>query len=267
VAVLDSVTDSAALAGAVVLAASHGGPITAATALRRGWAAVIAHDASVGLDAAGIASLGLLDRAAVPAATVGGPDSVIGDGESCRAHGRLTFVNRTARRVGLRPGDSAVDAVIALRAAELPPPQPFEITLPEPTRLDLEPGRDGPGVDGPDARSVWLLGSASAVDPVLHRGAIVVTGSHAELVGGRPEWALRAAARIAVFNDAGSARCSRLAVLDAREIAAVAVGVHTARIGDAASTLDTGRITAANAPARRLGAEPGQPVRDWLRRA
>jgi hypothetical protein len=256
VAVLDSVTQEGDLAGAVVLAASHGGRITAARAVENHWAAVIAHDASVGLDEAGIESLSLLDRAVVPAATVGGRHAPIGDGRRCYSSGRLTHVNGTARAVGLHTGQSAIDAMARLAAIALPTPTAIDVTVPEPRCVELD-----------RSRVVWLVGSVSEVDADRHSGVILVTGSHAELLGDRPDTACKAAPSIAVFNDAGSRRCSRLPVLDERGIAAVAVAVDSARIGDAASTLATGRISVVNDEAAALGAVAGDPVQEWLRRA
>lgn len=255
-AVLDSVTEGSGHVGAVVLAASHGGRITAARAVEGGWAAVIAHNASVGMGAAGVESLSLLDQAGVAAATVGGAAALIGDGRACYTHGRLTHVNEAARAAGLCPGQTVLDALAKLTIADLPEPTRIEITLPPPICIDLG-----------TTRPVWLLGSASEVDPERHRQAVVVTGSHAELLGGRPETALKAAVWAAVFNDAGSTTCSRLPVLAERGIAAVAVGADTARIGDARSALATGRISVVNERAAELGAEAGQPLRDWLQRA
>ena len=67
-------------------------------------------------------------------------------------------------------------------------------------------------------------------------GEIVVTGSHGGLIGADPKRALKANARLAVFNDAGvgcdEAGITRLAVLDDRGVAAVTVAHTSAKIGD-----------------------------------
>ena len=69
-----------------------------------------------------------------------------------------------------------------------------------------------------DAPQVWALDSASLVVPE-HHGAIVLTGSHGGLLGGRPETALKYDVRAAFYNDAGigidEAGVSRLPALDA----------------------------------------------------
>jgi hypothetical protein len=47
-------------------------------------------------------------------------------------------------------------------------------------------------------------------------------------------------------------------------VAACAVAHHSARIGDARSTLDDGVISRTNPLAGALGAQPGQLLRVWL---
>ena len=108
----------------------------------------------------------------------------------------------------------------------------------------------------PDPPAVWALDSASLVGSE-HVGAVVVTGSHGGLLGGRPDTALKYDALAALFNDAGigidEAGVTRLPALEARGIAAGTVAAASARIGDARSTYD-GRYP-----------EPGQPPRRGAR--
>ena len=99
-------------------------------------------------------------------------------------------------------------------------------------------------------------------------GKILITGSHGALIGGDPKRAIKAAARIAIFNDAGFGAddigITRLSALEAQGIAAVTVSADTARIGDAASALETGVISACNQAAKGLGARTGNRLVDWL---
>ena len=117
------------------------------------------------------------------------------------------------------------------------------------------------------AAEVRLLDSASLVTGD-DAGRIVVTGSHGGLIGGNPDRALKAAARIAVFNDAGvglaGVGITRLPALQDRGVAAVTVAAGSARIGDAASALDTGVISHLNPLAGEMGAAPGMRLHDWL---
>jgi hypothetical protein len=141
-----------------------------------------------------------------------------------------------------------------MRHAELRPP--LVLALAE-ARVLLRPG----------AIPVWGLDSNSLVR-AADAGAIVVTGSHGGLLGGRPESAIKAAVLAAVFNDAGigvdAAGLGRLPVLAARGIAAATVAADSARIGEARSTWETGLLSAVNAPAAAAGAAPGMTVRTFV---
>jgi hypothetical protein len=97
-------------------------------------------------------------------------------------------------------------------------------------------------------------------------GALVISGSHGGISAGR--FAVQAGVRLAVFNDAGvgldHAGIAGLDHLQLHGIAGCAVSHHSARIGEARSTLDDGVISHVNAAAAALGARPGQPLKDWL---
>jgi hypothetical protein len=70
----------------------------------------------------------------------------------------------------------------------------------------------------------------------------------------------------ACFHDAGvgadEAGISRLPVLNRRGIAAMTVSADSARIGDALSVFETGRISHLNEKARYLGLRQGQRLRE-----
>ena len=118
-----------------------------------------------------------------------------------------------------------------------------------------------------EAPRVFALDSASLVLPE-YRDAIVVTGSHGGLLGGRPETALKYDVRSALYNDAGigkdEAGVSRLPALDARGIPAAAVAAASARIGDARSTYEDGIISRINDRAATLGLREGISARDFV---
>jgi hypothetical protein len=107
--------------------------------------------------------------------------------------------------------------------------------------------------------SITELGAADS-------GCLAVSGSHGGLSSAR--FAAAARPLLAVFNDAGigkdEAGIAGLAMLQARGIAACAVGHATARIGDAHSTLNDGIISHANALAQALGAVPGLGCREAM---
>src|SRR5205823_3274337 len=219
-------------------------------------AAAIFNDARVGRDNAGIAGLDYLQDLGVPAATIGHDTARIGDGADMMASGVITYANARAETLGCRAGMSCRDAAAALQAAEparRPPPPTLEAAF----LLIEEPPQ------------VWALDSASVVAPE-HREAIVLTGSHGGLLGGRPETALKYDVRAAFYNDAGigieEAGVSRLPALDARGIAAATVAAESARIGEARSTYEDGVLSRVNARAAALGLVPGMSAREAVAR-
>ncbi len=253
---LDSITDGRAdAAGQVAISGSHGGLYPARLASALGLRAVIFNDAGIGLERAGIAGVMALDEAGMAAAAVAGPSARIGDAADALAHGRISHANRMARHCGVGAGMSVKQAARLLAGAAPPTGR-----LPPPTEARRERRLE-------NGLLLHLLDSASMIGPE-HTGEAVVTGSHGGLIGGDPARALKARTRIVVFNDAGlgpgEAGAARLPALAGQGLAAVTLAAMSARIGDAASGLETGIISRANPPATQLGAREGLALRDWL---
>jgi hypothetical protein len=241
-------------AGAVVVNASHGGVYAAYLAAKLHAAAAVFNDASVGCDRAGIGGLNYMQEFGIPAATVGHDTARIGDGADMMASGVITHANARAASLGVTPGQACRDAAAALqqaRPAHRAPPEALEAAF-----LLI-----------PETPQVWALDSASLVLPE-HKHAIVVTGSHGGLLGGRPETALKYEVLGALYNDAGigkdEAGISRLPALSARGIAAGTVSAASARIGDARSTYEDGVISRVNARATALDLRAGISARDFV---
>ncbi len=252
IVILDTVTRCDGNAGArdVVVVGSFAGALSLGFALEVGVRALIAHDAGVGRDGAGVSGLPLADRLGVPAAAVAGASARIGDGESVYADGRVSHVNARAAALGVGPGQKAADAAQALLAAPPGAPSPEPI-VDRGQRVALE---------SPDGRIV-LVDSMLFARPENARD-VLVCGSH----GGRVNMAraLEIRPRGALFSDGGGARegsgVNGLPLLDAADVAAAAVDAMRARIGDPASTWADGVIAAVNETARRAGVAVGQPA-------
>jgi hypothetical protein len=252
IVVADSITRvSAEAKGAVIVNASHGGVYAAYCAARLGVAAAIFNDAGVGREAAGIGGLAYLEDLGIAAATVGHLSARIGDGADMLARGLITHANAPARALGLRPGMACREAAALLQRA-VPPSR------------DPPPAHEAAFLVESAPPLVWALDSASLVAPE-HKAAIVVTGSHGGLLGGRPETALKYDTRAAFYNDAGigvdEAGTSRLPALDRRGIPAATVAAASARIGDARSTYEDGVLSRVNRCATALGLTPGITAR------
>lgn len=249
----DSVTklDDQAL-GRVVVTGSHGGVFAAYTARKAGCRAVIFHDAGVGLDDAGIGGLEWLEAQGMAAATVGHNSAPIGDAAAMLLQGVISHANGRALELGVMAGMRCTQAADLLLAAS-------------------QPSNGCPDVREARHEETPILGGCRLVlvdsaSLVLDQDAdqVVITGSHGALFGGDPANALKANARLAVFNDAGGAATSRLAALQDRGIAAATVRASSARIGDARSTWQQGVISACNPAAAALGAFDGMPARDLV---
>ena len=242
--------------GRVCVAASHAGRYATWLCARAGLRAVILSDAGIGREGAGIAGLADLDAVGMPGATVSHLTARIGDGADCLERGVISHVNETARCLGVTPGMTARDAAALLaRAPFAPRPEPPEIGEAR-HALAAHP-------------RAFALDSASLVTPE-DAGAIVVTGSHGGLMGGKPELAIKALVFAAFFNDAGigieEAGTTRLPALDARGIAAATVDAMTARIGDGRSTHEDGVLSRVNTIARMLGLREGMSAREAVER-
>jgi len=234
----------------VVVAGSFAGALSLGFALEVGVRGLIAHDAGVGRDGAGVSGLPLADRLGVPAAAVAARSARIGDGESIYGDGVVSHVNALAAALGVVPGQKAADSAHAMLAA------PPGAASPEP----IVDRSQRVVLDTPDGRIV-LVDSMLFASPANHND-VMCCGSH----GGRVNMAraLEIRPRGALFSDGGGAPegsgVNGLPLLDAAEVAAATVDAMRARIGDPASTWADGVISAVNDTARRAGVVVGQPA-------
>jgi hypothetical protein len=259
IVILDSVTHlKAEHRGAVAYCASHGGIYAGTYAARFGINAVILNDAGVGREQAGVGGIALLETLSVPAAAISHLSARIGDGADGEMRGRLSVTNSCAQNLGLSIGMTCGEALQYLSRAALAP-------APTPPILD-EARFEIPGPWLPGIRVIGM--DSNALVSAQDIGQIVITASHGGLLGGKPETAIKVAARAAVYNDAGGgidgAGFSRLPALDARGIAGACVSAFSARIGDARSTFEDGYISAVNQTAAARGGAVGQTTRAFV---
>lgn len=242
--------------GHVVLGGSHGGVYAGYLAAEARVRAVVLSDAGVGLDQAGIGGLAYLDALGMAAATVSHVSARIGDGEDFLARGIISHVNGVAREIGCAPRQSCRECAEPLRKA---PEWHGTPPVYEESRRLLHAG--------PGQPEVWGLDSASLIDPA-DADRIVIVGSHGGLPGGVPANALRHPALAAAFNDAGGgiddAGIGRLPALNDMGIPAGTVAADTARIGDARSSWETGRLSHLNRLAADIGGKIGMTVQAFV---
>jgi len=257
IVIADSITRTGPnAAGSVIVNGSHGGVYAAFLAAKLAAAAVIFNDAGVGYDRAGIGGLAYLQELGIAAATVGHDTARIGDGADMIRSGIITHANELAASFGVKPSQPCRDAAVSLQQARQTERAPSDAL-------------EGTYLLASAAPQIWALDSASLVLPE-HKNAIVVTGSHGGLLGGKAETAIKYDVLGALFNDAGigkdEAGVSRLPALAARGIAAAAVAATSARIGDARSTYEDGIVSRVNTRAAALGLSQGLSARDFVAR-
>jgi hypothetical protein len=252
-----SATAPAECRGHVLVSGSYGGEYNAYHAGKHGIRAVILNDAGVGKDRAGIRGLDYLDRVELAAATADVMSCHIGDGAHMLQHGVVSFVNRHAARRGCAPGQSVRECAERLKAAPI-------IDAPMPPvsgggrwLMRAEPGE--PRIICLDAAPMLVADDA---------GSIAVTGSHAALLGGKPDGLIAPAVRAVFFSDGGigldRAAVARLALLDERVIPAGAAAADSAAIGDARSIYSEGEMSCVNATAAAMGGAAGMRVRTFI---
>jgi hypothetical protein len=244
--------------GAVVVCGSHGGMYPAWLAAQAGVRAVVLNDAGIGRHSAGIAGVAWLAGIGIAACAVDYRSARIGDGADTLAAGVITFANEIAARHGCLPGHTCekvarcLDENAVVSEADVP-----------------EIGESRARIPNSGHRPAWALDSAALVAEGDAR-AIVLTGSHGAMLGGRKDTLLGVDLFAAFFNDAGGGKdgagYARLAPLDARGIVAATVSHNTARIGDGRSTYETGVISRINETARRLELREGMSAREAVAR-
>ena len=102
--------------GHVLCAGSHTAAVTGRYVAAYAFpvAGIIGNDAGVGKDQSGIAGLALLQASGIPAASVAALSACIGSGQSTYADGTISSCNALAQECGVRSGQSAHDACLAL---------------------------------------------------------------------------------------------------------------------------------------------------------
>lgn len=96
--------------GDVFVDGSHCGLNVGEMSLHAGIGAMIGNDAGMGKNDAGIAGLKFLDKNGIPAVAVAAMSAKIGNGKSTYEQGKVSVVNEAAKKLGVTPGISAVEA-------------------------------------------------------------------------------------------------------------------------------------------------------------
>ena len=96
--------------GDVFVDGSHCGINVGEMTIHNEMGAMIGNDAGMGKNDAGIAALKMCDERGIPAAAVAAMSAKIGNGKSTYEQGKISMVNEAAKKLGVTPGMSAVEA-------------------------------------------------------------------------------------------------------------------------------------------------------------
>jgi hypothetical protein len=239
----------------VLLVASYAGAGALAFPLRRGVKAVIADDAGIGKDDAGISGLAAAEAFGVPIAAVATLSAEMSNGRSL-ALGVISRVNAPAHTLGVREGQRAFEAARYLLAQPTGKPIAVKSSMDEEIHL----------VDETPAGKIFASSSSFPIKGPLPHDVVCIGANSARVFA---ESIFDIKPRGAISNDCGIGKndsgVAGLALLADGGIAAAAVAAMSARIGDGMSTWRDGIISRANKLASARGVRPGMSARDAAR--
>lgn len=241
----------------VVIAGSYCGAANLPHAFKKGVKAMIAHDAGIGKDQAGIGALALGDKHDFPVAAVACMSASISNGHSI-AQGIISYANARAKALGVEPGQTATEAGKLLLAATAGRPSDVEVPF---DKAVYERDRVG------NSR-IFAASALTNLKPEDdHSNDVIAWGAHSGSIAGDlvKKWKVKGW----IGNDAGMAKNNTgiggLPACSAIGVAAAAVSTMTARIGDGVSTYEDGIISAVNDIARQKGVREGMKASEALR--
>lgn len=239
----------------VVAIGSYCGARVLAPMFTRGVKALIATDAGIGKDEAGVSGLRHGETIGVPVASVDVMSAETSNGRSTLL-GVVSRANAPARALGVAPGQRAWEAAALMARAPAGRPIPTPLGAEEaPVVVETTPkGR------------IWATPGTTSIHEKIPTD-VFCSGANSSRVFS--DGALRMAAKGAIANDAGIAM-NRSAVegvflLQERGVPAASVSTLSARLGEGLSTWNDGVISVFNDVAARLGVAAGMSAKDAAR--
>lgn len=239
----------------VIVVGSYCGTRILAPMFTRGVRAVIATDAGIGKDDAGISGLEHGEQIGVPVAAIAAMSAETSNGRSTLM-GEISRANAQARALGVAPGMVAYEAAACL--AEASPGKP----IPTPLGAEEEPVV----VEETPRGRTWATPGTTAIKDQVPND-VICSGANSSRVFS--DGVLRVAAKGAIANDAGIARNNTavegVKLLGERGIPAAAVASMSARIGEGLSTWNDGVISVVNPVAGARGVKVGMSAKEAAR--
>jgi hypothetical protein len=239
----------------VIAVGSYCGTQILAQMFTRGVKGVIAIDAGIGKDEAGISGLRTGERIGVPVAAVAVMSAITTNGRSTLL-GEISVANRQARALGVRAG------MVAYEAAQLLAKGPPGMAHPMPAGIDEPPVV----VEETPYGKIWTAAGSLSFRQRIPND-IFLSGANSSRVFA--EGTSRIGPRGAIANDAGigknNSAVEGVRLLGERGVAAASVSVMSARLGEGASTWNDGIISVVNPVAMGRGVQVGMSAKEAAR--
>ncbi len=239
----------------VIVVGSYCGTRILAPMFTRGVKAVIATDAGIGKDEAGISGLKHGERIGVPVAVIAAMSAETSNGRSTLL-GEISHANAQARALGVTPGMVAYEAAVRLAKAAA------GVAIPTPLGAE-----EAPVVveETPQGR-IWATPGTTAIKDKVPND-VICSGANSSRVFS--DGVVRVAAKGAIANDAGIAKndtaVEGVKLLGERGIPAAAVATMSARLGEGLSTWNDGVISVVNPLAGQRGVKVGITAKEAAR--
>lgn len=241
--------------GDVIVVGSYCGTRILAPMFSRGVKAVIATDAGIGKDEAGISGLKHGETIGVPVAVIGAMSAETSNGRSTLL-GEISRANAQARALGVTAGMVAYEAAARLATA------PAGKAIPTPLGSEAAPVV----VEETPRGRIWATPGTTAIKERIPND-VICSGANSRRVFA--DGVLRMAAKGAIANDAGIAKndtaVEGVKLLGERGVPAAAVATLSARLGEGMSTWNDGVISVVNPAAAARGVKPGMRAKDAAR--
>jgi hypothetical protein len=239
----------------VVVIGSYCGTRVLAPIFTRGVRAVIATDAGIGKDEAGISGLKHGEEIGVPVAAIAAMSAETSNGRSTLL-GEISRANAQARALGVKPG------MVAYEAAALLAKAPAGKSIP--TSLGVE--EKAVVVEETPKGRIWATPGTTAIHEKIPND-VICSGANSSRV--MSDGVLRMAAKGAIANDAGISKhngaIEGVMLLAEKGIPAASVATMSARLGEGLSTWNDGVISVVNSVAAARGVKVGMTAKEAAR--
>jgi hypothetical protein len=239
----------------VVAVGSYCGTRVLAPIFGRGVRAVIATDAGIGKDEAGISGLKTGQEIGVPVAAIAAMSAETSNGRATLL-GEISRANALAQALGVKPGMVAYEAAMLLMKA--PPGKPISI----PRGVEQKPVVVETTANG----RIWATPGTTAIREKIPND-VICSGANSSRV--MSDGVLRMAAKGAIANDAGIARNNTavegVMLLAEKVVPAASVSTLSARLGEGLSTWNDGVISVVNTVATQRGVKIGMTAQQAAR--